>query len=129
MSTANDTQVGGTHYQSGYQHWDFAIRFNLPYLAAAATKYLTRYKKKSGLQDLMKAHHYTVKLAEAVALGKQMRTQHVMVSDVQEFAEANDLGSQKVVYVLVCLSTYYHAEEVRQAAESIQDLIDNYAEE
>lgn len=64
MSEANKKQVGGTHYQAAYQHWDFAMDYNLCHLAAAATKYLTRYMKKNGKQDVEKAAHYIEKWIE-----------------------------------------------------------------
>lgn len=58
----NDTQVGGTHYAADYQHWDYVLDCKLGYLQAQATKYLTRWRKKNGIQDLLKARHYATKL-------------------------------------------------------------------
>lgn len=65
---ADDKQVGGTHYQTskkdGVQHWTYCGIVNVPYLEAAATKYLTRWYKKNGAADLQKAHHYMEKRVE-----------------------------------------------------------------
>lgn len=61
---ANDRQEYGDHYQAEFQHWDLVERYNIGYLEGCATKYLTRWRKKNGLQDLKKAKHYTEKLAE-----------------------------------------------------------------
>lgn len=67
---ANNKQVAGTHYnagEAGIQHWDLVHANDLCYLVGCATKYLTRFRKKSGLQDLQKALHYTEKLVEVNA--------------------------------------------------------------
>lgn len=55
-------QVGGTHYRSVYQHWDWVTDIGLPYLPACATKYVVRWRKKNGRQDLMKARSYVEKI-------------------------------------------------------------------
>lgn len=58
----NDKQIGGDHYKnSAYQHWDFVTDLQIPYLNAAVIKYLTRYRKKNGIEDLEKAVHYLEK--------------------------------------------------------------------
>lgn len=63
MSDPNATQVGGSHYQSSYQHWDFVrIVLDGRYLEGCASKYASRWRKKNGLQDLMKLRHYVEKI-------------------------------------------------------------------
>ena len=64
MVTANDRQVGGEHYKSAYQHWDFVVDVNMPYLPAQVVKYITRWRKKNGKQDLEKAIHFLEKHIE-----------------------------------------------------------------
>lgn len=61
---ANDKQVGGEHYRSGIQHWDYVIANDLDYFQAQITKYVTRWKKKGGLRDLRKAQHFLEKYIE-----------------------------------------------------------------
>lgn len=51
-------QVGGDHYDATYQHWHWAAENRMCYPLAAATKYLYRYAKKNGKQDLEKALSY-----------------------------------------------------------------------
>ena len=64
-SEANKRQVGGSHYASAYQHWDFAAElFGPGYFKGQATKYVMRARKKNGIQDLEKALHFLDKLAE-----------------------------------------------------------------
>lgn len=64
MSKANKTQVGGMHYVSSIQHWDFVWANNLDYFQAQITKYVSRCKKKNGVQDLEKAQHFLEKYIE-----------------------------------------------------------------
>lgn len=69
MST-NNTQVGGSHYSSSYQHWDFVSDLGLSYLIGCVTKYVTRYTRKNGVQDLRKAIHYAEKQLEVIDRSK-----------------------------------------------------------
>jgi hypothetical protein len=64
MSKANETQVGGEHYRSEIQHWDFVLANDIPYMEAQIIKYVYRWRKKNGLQDLAKARHFLDKLIE-----------------------------------------------------------------
>lgn len=75
-TTANDRQVGGSHYQKGkVQHWDLVALTRTSYLEGNATKYLSRWREKNGLQDLQKALHYVDKILElAVNVGYHNRS-------------------------------------------------------
>lgn len=65
MSSADDKQVGGSHYKNKpIEVWDFVHQNGLGYLAGNAVKYLSRYKEKNGVEDLRKAIHYIEKLIE-----------------------------------------------------------------
>lgn len=66
-SNANSRQVAGTHYKTGYQHWDFVWDMGLGYFPGQVTKYLSRYRKKNGMQDLEKALHFAHKYKELVS--------------------------------------------------------------
>jgi len=57
-------QVSGTHYQAPIQCWDYIIANDLNYLEGNVIKYVTRHRKKNGMVDLEKAHHYLTKLIE-----------------------------------------------------------------
>lgn len=68
--TADNTQVGGTHYTSkSIQPWD-AMRAWMSreqfsgFLRGNAIKYLARCDDKGGVEDLKKARHYLDKLIE-----------------------------------------------------------------
>jgi hypothetical protein len=63
--TANERQVGGTHYKTGgEEHWDRVRRLGLDYFQAQITKYVERCWKKNGVQDLEKARHFLDKYIE-----------------------------------------------------------------
>lgn len=65
---ANEKQVGGSHYGGGsLQHWDIVDRFQLDYFQGQITKYVMRWKKKNGLEDLKKAQHFLEKYIEIQA--------------------------------------------------------------
>lgn len=70
---ADEHQIGGDHYKSeGEQHWDMMWRlYGEPWFVGNITKYVLRYKKKNGLQDLEKAKHYLDKLIELETKSKE----------------------------------------------------------
>ena len=62
---ANDKQVAGTHYANKViQPWDFITANNIPYIEGCIIKYVSRWKEKNGVEDLLKAKHYLEKLIE-----------------------------------------------------------------
>lgn len=51
-------QVGGKHYQSDIDPIAYIKANNLGFLEGNIIKYVTRHKRKGGLEDLRKAEHY-----------------------------------------------------------------------
>lgn len=62
--SANERQVGGEHYATSIQHWDFAAANHYDYFQGQITKYVDRWKRKNGIQDLEKAAHFLQKYIE-----------------------------------------------------------------
>src|SRR5713101_4813643 len=62
--SANEKQIGGQHYKSKIEHWDYVIANGIPYMEAQIIKYLTRWRSKNGMEDLYKAKHFLEKLIE-----------------------------------------------------------------
>lgn len=67
---ANDSQIGGTHYKGGgtLEHWDYAWLKRFDPFQYQITKYVERWRKKNGIEDLRKARHFLdkyIELAEA----------------------------------------------------------------
>lgn len=78
--SANDTQVGGTHYKKlDIQPWD-AMKVWMSkeafhgFLQGNVIKYIARYKDKNGLEDLKKARHYLDKLIEEMTVDEFNKT-------------------------------------------------------
>jgi hypothetical protein len=67
--TANDKQIGGSHYKEGaIQPWDYIAANSIGYFEGNIIKYVSRWKQKGGVDDLRKAQHYLEKLIELNAL-------------------------------------------------------------
>lgn len=63
--SANEMQVGGNHYEANYQHWDLMLDLKTPCPVVYASKYVYRWRKKNGVQDLEKAVHCLRKAEES----------------------------------------------------------------
>jgi len=65
MSTANDAQIDGSHYRNlKIQTWDYIVQNDIQYLEGNIIKYVSRWRSKNGMTDLLKAQHYLKKLIE-----------------------------------------------------------------
>lgn len=64
--STNAAQVGGDHYKTQpIQPWDYILANGLGFLAGNVVKYVSRFDKKNGVEDLKKARHYLDKLIES----------------------------------------------------------------
>lgn len=92
--SANDTQIGGNHYRSSAQHWDFAAHnFGRGYFKGQITKYLARWRKKGGVQDLQKAEHFLRKLIELEDIPPAIT--------VDEFIAANEIPAEEAEIIKI----------------------------
>tara|TARA_R110000851_G_scaffold16046_3_gene52549 strand:+ start:912 stop:1493 length:582 start_codon:yes stop_codon:yes gene_type:complete len=105
------TQVGGTHYEADYQHWDWAMDVRLGYFESAGSKYAFRWYKKNGIEDLDKARSYLLKGKEGFLSGRwSNRCLHVdswpLARDKAEtmFATFLDEASVPTVEADLCLA-------------------------
>ena len=107
MEDADSHQVGGTFYKTDYQHWNLILDVGrgTDYLSATATKYVTRWRKKNGLEDLRKALHYIDKMVENI---DRLRFARGSFSEAHfaRYVEANQLNEREahVVRLLTNLS-------------------------
>lgn len=133
--SANDRQVGGEHYKdSGFQHWDFAIAAELNYLEGCITKYVTRWRKKNGLQDLEKAAHFLEKLLETAGLWDTVhRTTRPMATPVGKLAfdyyvEKNGLGKEEadVIWRVVTWTRPVHLRAAMRCMETLLQTARNH---
>ncbi|MFE6846541.1 DUF3310 domain-containing protein [Streptomyces sp. NPDC057686] len=64
-ASPRDRQVGGTHYSDlPIQPFDIIDAYGLDFYEGCALKYLLRYRKKGGAEDLRKCAHYLEILIE-----------------------------------------------------------------
>jgi uncharacterized protein DUF3310 len=52
------------HYAGAIQPWDFILSNGLGFLEGNIIKYVSRYLRKDGMKDLLKAKHYLDKLIQ-----------------------------------------------------------------
>jgi hypothetical protein len=88
--SANDKQVGGSHYKTNIEPWDAILDWGLGYLDGSAVKYLSRWHKKGGIQDLEKARHYLDKLIEV----EHERLQRASDRNVQVETQVQDSNAK-----------------------------------
>jgi Protein of unknwon function (DUF3310) len=122
---ANERQIGGLHYKTEYEHWDLAVVVQLPYLEGCATKYVSRWRKKDGLQDLEKALHYHDKILETALCTWSPRAMKVkeITDEVERFVKANKLTPAEHEYIhLMCV--YRTTIELELARNVLVGLID-----
>lgn len=110
---ANETQVGGLHYRSAFQHWDLVALYGLGYFEGQITKYTARHAKKHKAQDVDKAIHFTEKLVELFQAAMYSPTHvtfmpgksaeyHGMAPSVY-FARVNNIGThEEIVVQIMC---------------------------
>lgn len=117
-------QVGGNHYESEYQHWSWVIDAGLGYLEGCATKYVSRWWKKNGLQDLLKAKTYVQKMIvnyDAV-YALSMEPPHNIDELNARFGKANKLP--ELEYQFCCLmSDWQSTQQLEFAIQLLDSLI------
>jgi len=63
--SAKDYQIGGEHYKSkGIQPIEYIMANELDFCEGNVIKYVSRWRQKNGLDDLLKAKHYLEFLIE-----------------------------------------------------------------
>jgi hypothetical protein len=108
---ANEYQIGGEHYKTKYEHWDFVHDCDLHYVIGCATKYIQRWRNKGGGTDLSKAIHYIQKAQELEiesvhfgyvpvfhSHGKREYKKHQLVRFLNTIEHSDD---KKIIYNIV----------------------------
>lgn len=132
---SNATQVGGSHYKgTTYQHWDFVLlALGGRYLEGNITKYVARWRKKNGLQDLQKARHYLDKLIESFNDGTVLPPMNRAVTAHQSPAHFCDVNGIDVTerMIILALSDWTSREDLNRVGNILNALIEKekYANE
>jgi len=122
--SVNEKQVGGEHYRSKVQHWDYVELNGLRYTEGCATKYATRNRKKGQQrQDLEKAIHYVEKVQDMYRNGVLLPRPAPVVITPEEFANANGLTEDEAE--VVRLLTFWESDpELTRAIELLREMIE-----
>ena len=87
---ASEHQEGGEHYKLPIQPFEFIYRNNIGFAEGNVIKYVCRWRKKNGIEDLKKAKHYIDLMIE-----QELKAQHPLVA-VDALDDAPELdGSLK----------------------------------
>lgn len=64
-ASAFNDQIGGNHYKDMVvQPLEFIVKNEIPFLEGNVIKYVVRWTRKNGIEDLKKARHYLDLLIE-----------------------------------------------------------------
>lgn len=84
--SALDTQIGGDHYKGmAIQPAEYIVKNGIGFLEGMVIKYVSRWEKKGGIEDLEKAIH-------CLQLRVEMAKQGTKVIPVGEVTEWGGLG-------------------------------------
>ena len=126
--SANKIQIGGGHYQTlGLQHWDIVDLYNVGYFEGNISKYVTRWRKKNGVQDLKKAAHYLQKLIESRSNTGDLsnwRQPRVNPAVITRFVDDNQLTAAETV-ILHRVLHWRSIDDLTVAAARLQELIES----
>lgn len=127
---ANEDQVGGKHYYSDYQHWDWIINCGMGYLEAAITKYVYRWRTKNGVEDLRKSGHYCDKLIEVAPIvmrdkSRQILPQYIAM-ETARFLNVNKIANSLEGAVCRVLSDWRSPAELVAVRADIATLVEEY---
>lgn len=117
--SVDEIQYAGDHYKTEYQHWNLipAMGYGHEYYSAQASKYLTRWRKKNGIPDVLKGQHFIEKLLDlAVSRGnKFLPYGHVKTDADLQLVITDHMQSH--------LRYYFHVNEVDDATAAIIVLV------
>lgn len=115
-------QVGGSHYQvDGLQHWDVMEGNDIAYLEATASKYIVRWRKKGGAEDLKKAASYLDRL---LLEGRDARRK-VREATLEDMVRAYGLGDWELA-VLSLIHLDGSRTALAAAAALLRDKVKDY---
>ena len=66
------------HYNQGIEMWEYAYSHKLDFFEGNIVKYVTRWKDKNGIQDLLKAKQYLDKLIENETKKNQPKSRRIL---------------------------------------------------
>lgn len=122
--SALDIQIGGSHYRNkGIQPIELIVALNLNFIEGNIVKYITRYKEKNGVQDIMKCIHYSQLAIELKCIRHNIDI-HNNYALILQYIKTNDLCSVQTYVLNSCLQNDY--EQVKLLCN---EMVKNYNSE
>jgi len=121
--SANERQIGGVHYKSPYQHWDFVADVKMDYFLGVGTKHITRWQKKDGIEDLEKTIHYIEKRIEVGAKLDDPEPLYSRTGDYWRFIRSNDIPTREAQVVYLC-TFWQNPGQLIEAVKIVQEILD-----
>ncbi len=119
----NTIQVGGTHYQSNYQVWDFVENNGLGGLETAIIKYICRWRDKGNARtDLEKAIHYLDKLIDLHKNSHRVPKGCASHDDIIHFSNMQHLDKTEE-FIVRMISRWSCYDDLASCHIAIQNLI------
>jgi len=123
--SANAVQVGGDHYkENDFQPWDLGWRYKIGAVEFMLIKYVSRWRKKNGVQDLEKAQHVLMKLEEIEQDGYEPPGR-VGPMVLQTYFAANFITDFREKIVISIISNGYDANQLNHAALLLASLVES----
>ena len=110
-------QEGGSHYQAELQHWDVMEEHDVEYLLATASKYVIRWRRKGGAEDLRKAISYVRRKLVETPLVRRF----VPVSAISALSQQYGMGTEET-RILLMLHTQL-ASDLPGAVTALRELL------
>ena len=126
---ADDYQVGGSHYKGvEMEHWTLVTATGMGYFEGQSTKYIMRWRKKNGVEDLQKALHYLDNLIENAGIYKGSR-KHIDYDEVARIAFdcvvlTNRLSSDEGMLV-ASIASWANRDDLRAVRRKLQHFIED----
>ena len=106
--SALDIQIGGSHYRNkGIQPIELIVALNLNFIEGNIVKYITRYKEKNGIQDLMKCIHYSQLAIELKCIRPISIDILNNISYIDNYYVSNNLTGTQRDIIIACIQNDY----------------------
>jgi len=121
--SALDIQIGGSHYRNkGIQPIELIVALNLNFIEGNIVKYITRYKEKNGVQDIMKCIHYSQLAIELKCIRYNIDV-HNNYALINKYCDMNKLSNVQNSIIIACLQNDY--SQVKLLCEAMVDGFNN----
>lgn len=125
---ANATQVGGTHYATEFQHWDYAWAVDMGIFPYQISKYISRHSKKGGLQDVQKAIHFAQKYIELLGedvVDRPFNEPYTLLYTLLYNRHNPHVGEQEMCVVRIVAGSH-SAHSIKKAISIMEDIAGQY---